>query len=113
MKSISVSNKMLKAAQDSYEEHSHPSYGLTDADMKAAISAALALAPDQQSEIERLRSLHARDQAHITEQANKLRIAEAERDELLAAVDAEIKRSRRHLSAATLATHAKLKEEVR
>lgn len=51
MKSIAVSNKMLKAAQDSYEGRRHPSYGLTDADMKAA----LAQAPDQQAENERLR----------------------------------------------------------
>lgn len=46
MKSIAVSNKMLKAAQDSYYEKSHPSYGLTDSDMKVAIKAALENAPD-------------------------------------------------------------------
>lgn len=32
---------MLKAAQDSYSQYAHPSYGLTDAHMKAAIKAAL------------------------------------------------------------------------
>lgn len=38
---VAVSNKMLRAAQESYEESAHPSYGLTDADMRRAIKAAL------------------------------------------------------------------------
>lgn len=38
---IAVSNEMLRAAQESYVEHRHPSYGLTDADMRRAIKAAL------------------------------------------------------------------------
>lgn len=33
---------LVKAAQDSYREHAHPSYGLTDEHMEAAIRAALA-----------------------------------------------------------------------
>lgn len=38
---IAVSAKMLKAAQASYWENANPSYGLTDADMRRAIKAAL------------------------------------------------------------------------
>lgn len=38
---VAVSNKMVKAAQDSYQEHRHPSYGLTNEDMRKAIKAAI------------------------------------------------------------------------
>lgn len=38
---IAVSNEMLRAAQESYQEFAHPSYGLTDMDMRRAIKAAL------------------------------------------------------------------------
>ena len=38
---VGVSNRMLEAAQDSYNENRHPDYGLTDADMRRAIKAAL------------------------------------------------------------------------
>jgi len=40
-KGRAVTNKMVKAAQDSYSEHSNPSYGLTNADMKVALQAAI------------------------------------------------------------------------
>ena len=52
MKSIAVSNVMLRLAQSSYE--ANPEYGLSDNDMRVAIKAALDAAPDQQATIDRL-----------------------------------------------------------
>lgn len=41
LKGIAVSNRMVGAAQASYDANRNPEYGLTDSDMKKAIEAAM------------------------------------------------------------------------